>query len=364
MITEMHIQRFRGFKDFSMTGIKPITLLGGPNNAGKSSVLESVLLYSVVATQNYFFWLANMRNGSNTVVMHPKYVWAPLFYRFAQSSAIKIGLSCDGKPYSEMSLAKELGPTEVNYAGGLVSDENIVSLGLHYQSGQEDFQGRFIFMPLAQGGFNTIQQNTITFIPDSADTKKVNMPWKNIFYYKVGNDFPNNMTAEWVSKACMDERRKEILLHMLQCFEPDIVDVMTVLDDGTPYVYIAKKSGMKLPLRYMGDGINKAIRLLLGVLNAEHGIFLIDEIENGLYYDLYADVLSSLYQSAMDLQCQLLITTHNQQILQTSADVMHKLDRLDQLAYQRMEQYEDDKRAYAFSGEELSQAMKIDMEVR
>ncbi len=99
-------------------------------------------------------------------------------------------------------------------------------------------------------------------------------------------------------------------------------------------------------------------------MNAEHGIFLIDEIENGLYYDLYADALSALYQSAMKLQCQLLITTHNQQILQTSADVMLKHNSLDQLAYQRMEQYKDDKRAYAFSGEELSHAMKVDMEVR
>ena len=362
MIESMRIKGFRGFEDLHVTGIKPVTLFGGSNNAGKSSVLEAVLLHGIVTSENYFLWLANMRNGSNNVVMKPQYVWAPLFYRFAQTQELLITCSLTDGQKTELRLAKKNGTPAVGLGGATESVENIICLHLAYKKGNEQKRGEFLFTNATQGVYGNVLQSPITFMPEG-EREQMSLPWDRTFYYKEGRDFSNEMVAEWVSKACLNNIRKGILLDSLQIFDAEIADIVTILDGGTAYVYIVKKSGESLPLRYMGDGINKAIRLILGVMNAENGIYLIDEIENGFYYNLYYDILQMLYSLALRMHCQLLIATHNRQIIQTSVEVMEKAKKLDQLAYQRMGR-QDSIKSYAFTGEELSLAVEADMEVR
>lgn len=115
MIESMRIKGFRGFEDLHVTGIKPVTLFGGSNNAGKSSVLEAVLLHGIVTSENYFLWLANMRNGSNNVVMKPQYVWAPMFYRFAQTQELMITCPLAYRQKTELRLAEKNGTPVVGY---------------------------------------------------------------------------------------------------------------------------------------------------------------------------------------------------------------------------------------------------------
>ena len=117
MIQSMRIKGFRGLEDLQMAGIKPVTLFGGSNNVGKSSVLEAVLLHGVVTSENFFLWLANMRNGSNNVVMKPQYVWAPMFYRLAQTHELIITCSLTDGQKTELRLTKKNGTPVVGFGG-------------------------------------------------------------------------------------------------------------------------------------------------------------------------------------------------------------------------------------------------------
>ncbi len=42
-----------------------------------------------------------------------------------------------------------------------------------------------------------------------------------------------------------------------------------------------------LPLRVLGDGINRIFGLTLALINAKGGMLLIDEIENGIHYSVF-----------------------------------------------------------------------------
>ena len=44
MITSLHVRNFKGFNNISLPAIKPVTLLSGTNNVGKSTLLESIFL--------------------------------------------------------------------------------------------------------------------------------------------------------------------------------------------------------------------------------------------------------------------------------------------------------------------------------
>lgn len=43
MLTSLRFQNFRGFRDLRVDGIKPVTLITGANNTGKTGLLEAIL---------------------------------------------------------------------------------------------------------------------------------------------------------------------------------------------------------------------------------------------------------------------------------------------------------------------------------
>jgi recombinational DNA repair ATPase RecF len=51
VLTSLHIENFRGFRDFKMTGLGRVNLLVGRNNSGKSSVLDAIHLLAGVGEQ-------------------------------------------------------------------------------------------------------------------------------------------------------------------------------------------------------------------------------------------------------------------------------------------------------------------------
>lgn len=114
----------------------------------------------------------------------------------------------------------------------------------------------------------------------------------------------------------------------------------------------------------MGDGINKMLQLLLCVITTPQGIVLIDELENVFHYSVYTNILKALYVAALQVNCQLFITTHNIDILRESSHVMKKMNALDTLGYQRIDFTDGQRNAFPFSGEELENALNIEMEVR
>ena len=85
---------------------------------------------------------------------------------------------------------------------------------------------------------------------------------------------PDNATiAEVVSHLILDGN-KSILLNILQIFDKRIVDITTIVDNKIPYVYVILTDKQKLPITYMGDGINKMLQLLLCVITTPQGIVL------------------------------------------------------------------------------------------
>ena len=154
------------------------------------------------------------------------------------------------------------------------------------------------------------------------------------------------------------------MITALQKFDENIIDIMTILENNTSFVYIKFNSGDVIPINYLGDGINKAISLLLCLLNFSDGILLIDEIENGLYFKLYDEILPILCETALSTNCQIIITTHNKDIIKTIVDSMKKMDRLNDICYQRMSFSKGKRQAFAFLGDEIISSFDSNMEMR
>lgn len=364
MITQLTLQKFRCFDLFTMKHIMPITLIGGKNNSGKSAILEAIFLAAGYRNPNIFFALAAGRNGNGTLQATPQRIWNPLFYNLDKNDTFSIQFIGNDKFNSNLTMKKVEGDAvslDINsdtVTNILKQGYNPTALNQYFYSlqytctiGNEKSTGIFSF-----------ENTKINHVSLSKNDKEKNPIMKVLFYKDIYA--PDNATiAEVVSHLILDGN-KSILLNILQIFDKRIVDITTIVDNKIPYVYVILTDKQKLPITYMGDGINKMLQLLLCVITTPQGIVLIDELENGFHYSVYTNILQALYAAALQVDCQLFITTHNIDILRESSHVMKKMNVLDKLGYQRIDFTDGQRKAFPFSGEELENALDIEMEVR
>jgi hypothetical protein len=66
-----------------------------------------------------------------------------------------------------------------------------------------------------------------------------------------------------------------------------------------------------IPLRSLGDGINRLFAVILSLVNAKDGLLLVDEIENGMHYSILLEVWTNILKLAKALNVQVFATTHS-----------------------------------------------------
>jgi AAA15 family ATPase/GTPase len=77
MIQEISIKNFKQFREFRLDKVTPITIIGGKNNIGKTTLLEA--LYMFYDRANPEVTLKHIRwRGINLIDLSPDGLWAPI----------------------------------------------------------------------------------------------------------------------------------------------------------------------------------------------------------------------------------------------------------------------------------------------
>lgn len=361
MISKIKITNFKCFNDFVLDKLALINLVGGRNNSGKSALLEALFIAFGFKNPQIFYALSALRSGNGPLNVTPQKMWGHLFYNFTECDSFSIVLNRTDASVSTLTMSKVPDETvgfNVNsqVVGSLLNqgyDSNDINKYFYALKFQYELKDTHI------SGEYRIQDNTIKYNFDGNSS----LPLKKISFYNAKSQPDNVVVAEWVSKFIL-ENRKQSLLDLLKLFDEEIVDITTVVDNSLPYVFAIRSNGQKLSINYMGDGINKALQVLLSILTSPNGILLIDEIENGFHYSLYTKLFEAFYKAALEVDCQLFITTHNAGVIKETADVMGRLEKLSQLAYHRFDFTDGKRQVFSFNGEQLSDALDVAMEVR
>lgn len=352
----MELRNFKCFDKFTMNAIAPITIIGGPNNAGKSTVLEAILTNYAAGNLGVFWSLVNLRNGYISRPLLPHQVWGPLFCNEKNCNELSINNEWDHGKESKLTFSKI-------FDSGLQHQPKDMLSGIHMIFDSSDYKraGKCIIQQ------DMMNNNRIVYQPDTGNDinlEEFTQCFANSLLYK---GLPYDAALpERMSQLVLDAEKKELLMEVLQKFDMNIVDIRTVLDHGIPYAYVITKYGNPLPVNYMGDGINKALIIIMNLLTLPGGIFLIDEVENGFYYEMYEQLLKIFCETALRMKCQVIMTTHNLHIIKAVLTVMEELGSMEHLCYQRIDLSSKDgkRRPYAFSGKALVSAFETNMEIR
>jgi AAA15 family ATPase/GTPase len=117
----------------------------------------------------------------------------------------------------------------------------------------------------------------------------------------------------------LENREREVVEAVKKEFQPLITDLqvlsLTSFVPGSVYATVPFVE-MKMPIALLSAGITKFFSLLAAIIYRKRGVVLIDEVENGLYYERLPALWSTLLKLAKENDTQLFVSTHSDECLQ------------------------------------------------
>ncbi len=356
MFTKISFHNLRCFKDFTLSDLRPLTLISGRNNVGKTTVLEGVFLLLGYRHANVFQTINGWRDLVQ--VASSSHPWEILFSDMdAMTKQLSISATEDGGTIRTLLFSKD-----TQFSMDAFASDTKAQPYLHPVS--ESYPLKFVYTCHPGDG---VEETGRFFTTYNGVVLKVDEfphlpPLPRGVYIGPSLIAAQRMVAEWFGKVEL-ENKKESLIKNLQFLHDEITDVFSVPTQGTISIYSRLGAGKTLPIRAMGDGINKLLHYLSAMIANPGGVFLLDEIENGFHYSFYPKLWELIARVAGETGSQVFATTHSEECISGAAEGVSKVDSK-MLTYVRLGKKAEAVVPYSFSGRELASALDREMEVR
>lgn len=357
MISNLHIECFRGIQKLDIKDMRRIVLLSGNNNVGKSSILEALFFMMDHLSPDSFSRMNAFRGLS--VPVSGVSLWEPLFYQMNPSNSIIIQAE-RGKDKLSLTYSKD-----DNYIpalnGGIPKDV----AGSFQSSAKINYTLRFEFNISGSidyseiGHFTTSDTRTLREIAnDDGDKQLIKLTYTsfvNNYYVRTDRSILDRM-----GKAEINGEKNNII-NFLRRIDPSINDIVTLSINGIPQLYINTNNKL-LPIHFSGDGINKLLYIVLSIMDAKNGLLLIDEIDTGFHYSMYKELWKIVSDVSREYNCQVIASTHSYENIIGAVDGVK--DSPDDFSFYRIGYVNDELKSFRFSYDLLKSALRSELEVR
>lgn len=360
MITAVTIENFKGFKKLQLPELSRITLLGGSNNVGKSSVLEALFLFHIKAQPEILFNHLILR-GVSAASFEADTVLAPAFrdYRLDQ----RIAITCSEDEHQEtMMIAFNPSFTPEVIEVPIVKPEEVspsartaqkplpaYSVDISYQSGDKLEQCHLM-----------VRANSLEVSREENYSATKQQP---VFFSGARSLMnPNELATRFGQLDVVG--KQDIVVKFLRILEPRLKNLSSITMGAFSFVHGDIGIGRKIPVAFMGEGMDRLLSTVLTIATMKDGLLLIDEFENGLHYSVMAKVWESISKAARDFNCQIVTTTHSYECLQAAYEGIAKAGLEDEFRYIRLDRTSQDIVAKTYSHAVLGAALERGWEVR
>lgn len=361
--TNIQIQQFRGIKNCNIQDFgKHVNLFVGRNNCGKTSVLDALYLLFVASAPRISIDINRFRDFvisdfSQTALLN--------FYNLDVENTITLKANEINSAVAKRTI--DIKPAFPKTNGGVFGkmifgehmfDEKRVR-GLNFNSAFEiNGQQTILNSTLFEKGPFDPNQDTITAewtVPDNyTEDTKINY---------INSKAPFALDHSILSNIIVN-KNKSIIIDCLRNIDNKIVDISLVDKRVMIDVGISKL----LPIEVLGDGVRKALKIILFLYESKNGILLVDEIDNGLHYSSMPILWKSVLDAARLFNVQLFATTHNIDSMKALKSVLEeKVNIQDQdntVCYRLRKADDDELFAYRYDFEKFGFAIDMDHEIR
>lgn len=323
MFDSLHIQGFRAFEDLQLQGLGRVNLLVGKNNIGKTTVLEALKIRC--AGTSGVWELRRLLDARQEVERdqpaegEPQLPWnlRRLFHYkshdITKPSQHRLSIGPINTPESTLTLALGRARTIRDDTGEFTRQvvEEIAGPG-----DEQDVQDIHEVLIVSFGGGRQRIHTPGRILQSRLARPALAEPDISVIHchYLPARGFTENETGELWDRVVLTDLEADVLA-ALQIIAPEMERISLIesqMRRGERLALI-RRSGSQTPepLKSMGDGMQRMFEMALGLANAKGGIFLVDEIENGVHYSVQEELWSFIFQVASRLQSQVFATTHS-----------------------------------------------------
>jgi hypothetical protein len=358
MISKLSLKGFKGFDLLEIPNISRITLLGGRNNVGKTSLLEALFMFhdrmnpQMILRQ--FAW-----RGVGSIAFDPDSMWAPIFYNYNIDSKIEISATVNG---GEEKMTLKFNP---NYIPATIAAKNVrpgfrptqistdqkpepsFSLDITYDSKKIKSQTSHLLMGVDGFGIRV----------DNANGERRQAAF-------LGARVAINPTEDAQKFGQLDVLGKiDEIVQFLKIIEPKLKSLSSVAMGDSSLIHGDVGLKRKIPIAYMGDGVSRLLSIILAIATTKNGVVLIDECENGIHYSVMPKIWEAIAMAAHEYDCQVICTTHSYECLEAAYKGLSG-ELASDFSYIRIDRTETKTVAKCFDHEMLKVAIDANMEVR
>lgn len=311
-LDKLYIDSFRGIRDLNLENLRPINLIVGNNNCGKTSVLEAVQFLRFYNSGLINVLQLARQRDYQFALEYSNSIYENVMCMFPQGSQIKkIELSgiYNGEEFSYRfhgENKKMFYDPDTERMGR----QNRTKNALQGEKEVDGFEGG-IQVSLGK----EIKQTPVKFhryvkMSDYSYTESKSLPIRYVGSFA-------HLRGDIINEIVRNEEYKDICVMMLKLFDADISDILTLPADIGSHVvsYIKHDRLGNMPISTYGDGVKRALVLANEIARARGGILLIDEIETSIHKQYFDDIFRFVTKACLQYNVQLFITTHSLEAL-------------------------------------------------
>ncbi len=309
MLHSLEIKNYRNLRHLVIPKLGRVNLVIGKNNTGKSSLLEAV---AILNTNDIWKTLSAIL-GDRGEIVDPKDIERVSKFKYAVYSLMPNlnidsfyegeGLEINASGNDIISAIKEI-YTRINLGYLLWKDDGKAEIVNRFD--ESNIRDEVLITERRLVNELNIQKKTYSLGRQIGGENLMMSITEDNFKYVSPSLVTKINSKLWDQISLTDH--KETVIKTLHLVDPKISDLDFNSNDEA---FIRHDELGKLPLKRMGDGINRILTIILKMVTCGNGYLLIDEFENGLHYSVQEKLWEIIFQLAEKLNIQVFATTHS-----------------------------------------------------
>lgn len=337
IISDFLIRNYKNVDYLQLKDLRPITLIVGKNNVGKSNILEAISLYINNWSLDSLLRVLNNRKEKTEDFLKAT---------FNQSEDNQLRNFAPILPFREINFLKRSLNNEI-VMGGNNHFLHFALMNAYFRKDSDTAANRLYQLTPYPNRITKISSNAelVLSVIDrennnstaTIERKEVSSITKKLYKLtKSGIDYTNYSEAEgyncqlinckslstklaqklWADFALTN--REQEILRAIKMIDEQIEDFnfVNVDDRIVPIVKILRdidgqKQYVRMPVSELGDGLVHVLNIVVALLSCQNGVLLLDEAESGLHYTTQMKLWQLIFKLANQYNVQVFATTHS-----------------------------------------------------
>lgn len=316
MLKSIEIKGYRCFEQYRVEGLSRVNLLVGKNNCGKTVLLEAIWLAVTGGSPKVLIDIAERRGELILVDEQEQYGTGSesgaFVEHFFHGHTIDLGTS--------FSISSNMQPGKDNSVSFTIADVMKEGVRVDIATAFESWGGLHLEIRNSNAQLSPqdipIVLSNKTRLAFHSQRQRDSLRTPPIQYVFPELTRAGSLSAMW--NALLKNGREKDVAEAMQILAPEVKTIhflsrmnryMNLASDSVIVVF---KSGHRVPLGTLGDGMRYLLGLAISLVQADGGVILIDEIDTGLHYSVMGDLWRLVVETAKQRDIQVFATTHSQ----------------------------------------------------